>query len=352
MTLPESIAPVPIVEICSITKQTPFAVGIFDFNKGRQPGTDYFNSGLVLRPDGGTWLIARRSKWEKREDFGYNDIMAFELDDVRPVIGRKVHMGQQFPHEHFEDPRAVVHDGRVFVSACNFIRHKVHGRDSMTYPHQIISEVDSEWRLVNRYDPVYGKNGRDAGANTGHEKNWNYFHQNGIWHMVYGATPHQVVPFTNDFKTLAVLNPSLKTSHASDVKPIGPDTVPCWETKWDSSVWKYGLIRGGTPPVLVDGEYLTFFHSSTKWSEDKRQYHMGVYTFEAKPPFRITKITLDPLLSGSRYDRWYPSKPPCVFPTGTILRNGTWLITGGCNDIDCFWMKLPHEALVDRLVNL
>ena len=351
MKPPETIASPAITEICSVTEQCKrngWSGALFDFNKAKIAGVDYFNCGVVERNDG-VWLIARRSKWEKREDFGYNDIMAFLLDDVRLIVGHKVHMGQQFAHEHFEDPRAVLVNGRMFISCCNFIRHKVNGRDSMTWPHQIISEVDDNWKVIKRYDPIYGNNGRDSGSNKGHCKNWNWFWHNNHPHLLYMAVPHQIAPFDNDFKAMGVFDPKLATSHAQmGCGPMMAGMLPCWETKWDSSVWKFGLIRGGTPPVLVGNEYITFFHSSTKWSEDKRQYHMGAYAFENKPPFRITKITLAPLLSGSRYDRWYPSKPPCIFPCGALLRKGEWFITYGVNDIECGWAKIPHDDLIDR----
>lgn len=346
---------VPIEEIQSIVGQARdkgWRADIFDFAKAKQNGVDWFNCGVVERPDG-TWLVARRSQWKQREDFGYNDIMAFKLEDTRPIIGVKVHMGTQFPHEHFEDPRVVFVNGRTFVSACNFIRHRVNGRETMTWPHQIISEVNNDWQLVQRYDPVYGKNGRDSGSNTGHCKNWNYFWHNGHPHMLYQASPHQIVPMTHDFKCLGVHDWTKATCHSeTGCGPMQPGMLKCWETKWDSSIWKYGVIRGGTPPVLIDGEYITFFHSSTPWTTDKRQYHMGAYRFESKPPFKITKITKEPLLTGSRFDRWYPGKPPCVFPCGALLRNGEWLITMGVNDIDCGWLKLPHDDLIDLLESL
>lgn len=346
---------VPIEEIGSIVGQARdkgWSAGLFDFNKGNIHGTTYFNCGVVDRPDG-TWLVTRRAQWKQREDFGYNDIMAFLLDDVRPIIGKKVHMGTQFPHEHFEDPRVVYVNGKTFVSACNFIRHKVGLRESMTWPHQMISEVNMDWQLVQRYDPAYGRNGRDSGSNTGHCKNWNYFWRNGHPHLLYQAVPHQIVPLSNNFITLGVHDVSKATCHSeTGCGPMQPGMLKCWETKWNANLWNYGPIRGGTPPVLVNGEWLTFFHSSTPWTTDKRQYHMGAYTFEDRPPFKITKITREPLLTGSRFDVWYPNKPACIFAQGALLRNGTWFITAGVNDLACGWLKLPHDDLIDLLIPL
>lgn len=79
---------------------------------------------------------------------------------------------------------------------------------------------------------------------------------------------------------------------------------------------------------------------------------MGAYAFESKPPFRITKITLEPLLSGSRYDGGMPDKPPCVFCGAAIYRDNRWLVTFGVNDIKCGYAYIPHKELLERMVDL
>jgi hypothetical protein len=38
-----------------------------------------------------------------------------------------------------------------------------------------------------------------------------------------------------------------------------------------------------------------------------------------------------------------------VFPCGADLRNGKWFVTGGQNDLDSFWVEIPHEDLVKRV---
>lgn len=313
----------PNEHVASITKQTPWPCGIFDFGKAAVPGVDYFNCGLVQRPDG-VWLVARRSQWTKRDELGRNDLIAFLLDGKTPVAGWKVDTQFRFPDEHAEDPRAIFHAGRVFVSCCDFVLN----RRGWTGAHQIIVEVDEHWRCMRRYDPVFGKNGGNTGDNQGHEKNWLWFFHDERPHMIYSASPHVVANFNSAF-----------------------ELVGTSESVWDASAWTFGEIRGGTPPVLVDGEYWTFFHSSTPWGK-RRQYHMGAYAFEAKPPFRITKITLDPLLSGSKQDRWFEGKPLVVFPCGSLYRDDKWLVSLGVNDLDCGWIEIPHRDLTKKTVTI
>lgn len=318
MTISPSIKDIP-----SFTEQG-LEAGYFNFGKAERKGVDYFNCAIVTRPDG-DWLITRRAVWDKRDAFGYNDIMAFSLSGVKPHMGHGVQMGKQFPNEHFEDPRAVYHNGHTFISACNFVRDK----KGMVYPHQMVAEVDNNWQLVKRYDPIYGNNGSDVGKNSKHEKNWLWFRHDNAWYMVYRAQPHTVARFDENFRVI---------EHTCDY--------------WDYKTWAFGEIRGGTSPVFHEGLYYTFFHSSTPYSKHKNQYHLGCYAFEPKPPFKIAKITLEPLLSGSKFDGGLPDKPPCIFACGAIIRHDAWLITFGVNDIKCGYCFIPHSKLVDQMIEL
>lgn len=303
-----------------IESQNPdWPCGFFDFGKLNQPGIDYFNCGLVERPDG-TWLVTRRSKAHPKIQLGMNDIMCFLLEDKMPVKGIKANIHAPFPGlEHFEDPRAVYHNGTTYLCCCNFIIKN----NGWTGAHQIVAAMNDEWNCLKRYDPNYGKNGDSLGSNTGIEKNWLWFFYNNDPHLVYLTNPHTIVRCNREF-------------------------VPQTEFVTQSDLpWQHGEPRGGTPPVLVNGEYWSFFHSSTNWRTQAptRQYHMGAYAFESRPPFRITRMTNHPILSGSAYNRWVQTKPLVVFPNGALLKDGVWFVTGGSNDIESFWIDIPHKEL-------
>ncbi|HEX2583360.1 MAG TPA: hypothetical protein VHL30_04515 [Chlamydiales bacterium] len=64
----------------------------------------------------------------------------------------------------------------------------------------------------------------------------------------------------------------------------------------------WGNARGGSVARLVDGQYLSFFHSFFEGSRDHPWYVMGAYTFEKDPPFRITGISHYPILFEGIYD--------------------------------------------------
>jgi len=119
----------------------------------------------------------------------------------------------------------------------------------------------------------------------------------------------------------------------------------------------WGKTRGGTPARKVGDEYLAFFHSSFRDDDEISWYVMGAYTFEAKPPFRITSISQYPILFKGMYD-----SPPlntanpalrCIFPAGFALENreGRELIHVACgeNDSAVKIVTIDKEALLKSL---
>ncbi len=300
-------------------------VGFYDFGKAAFATCDYFNPSLVtIKAE--DWLIVRRAIWMPGQKMGQNSLFAFALNGKTPSHGHRIKC-KGSPSEHFEDPRAIVHGERMLIGSTSFfIMGPKNSR--WTGAHQILQEVNFDWQATKRYDPVYGKNGPSPFTNTGHEKNWTWFIHGGELHMEYQANPHIVCRLTSDAAVeQSYICPALK--------------LP----------WNYGEIRGGTPPVMVDGEYWTFFHSSLQIpNHKKRQYHMGAYAFKPEPPFEITRITPEPILSGSPADGGWPDKPPCVFPGGSKIVDGIWTVVGGCNDIRCFYMDILHEEVLSLTV--
>jgi predicted GH43/DUF377 family glycosyl hydrolase len=316
----------------SILQQSKWCCGFFDF--GKHDGFAFFNCGIVERPDG-IWLIARRSKNERRIKIGFNDMVAIRLtSDYKPAQIVPIMTQKHFDREHFEDPRVIYHNGLTYISACNFV--VVNDGRGWTGAHQTLNIIRSTvwnrfWQVDTRIDPIYRNNGARIGKDNGMEKNWLWFFHNDQLHMVYQADPHIVARFTLD----GVFDTEYKTEPEHPIK------------------WDYGIIRGGTPPVRIGSEYLTFFHSSLP-TNDKfhRRYYMGAYAFEAKEPFRITRITPEPLLAGSQQDKWGEGKPLVVFPCGSRYKDGTWLVTMGINDIESAWIEIPHVEVEKRLMSL
>ena len=101
-----------------------------------------------------------------------------------------------------------------------------------------------------------------------------------------------------------------------------------------SKEWIFGECRMGSNPILKDGYYHNFFHSSLPWRFPKRQYFMGYYKFESIPPFKIVHIDSEPILHGNEADERILDEisPLVVFPCGAIEKDGKFVVSFGLND--------------------
>lgn len=128
------------------------------------------------------------------------------------------------------------------------------------------------------------------------EKNWTPFiFQNKLF-LAYSLVPHKIMemqdPSKNNLKHWLFTN------------------NPCYTRFF----WKWGEPRGGTSAKLVDGEYLGFFHSNFGKNKKKKFYVMGAYTFQAHPPYKVTKVSKFPIIFGKN------KKTRVYFPTGFIVK--------------------------------
>jgi predicted GH43/DUF377 family glycosyl hydrolase len=177
------------------------------------------------------------------------------------------------------------------------------------------------------------------------EKNWAPFtrEEEGENKLYFGYyfNPHVILKMNDPTKN--ELTHVLKPNH------IAVQTMP-WK-------YSYGIVRGGTPPILVDGQYLAFFHSFFR-EKGKIWYVMGAYTFEANPPFRVTACSAHPIKFKGMYDTKKKntaySRKPSVFPAGLILdkEEGKEVLHLSLGENDC-GMKVvtfDKEALLKSLV--
>ena len=311
-------------DIPSITEQTVWDCSFYNLRP--EPNVCYFNPSVVKLANGRVFMFTRRNSnrggQEGTKFSEFNDIVAFELDPatMEPKGSKRiVQLREQFTGEHFEDPRALAVGNQIWLSVSSFLWRK-------SYTHQVFFILDQNLTCQLRVDPVYGKNFMQAQVNEGHEKNWLFFPHEGKPHFIYSSEPHTVLECDSRLE--------VKVKHET------------WEK---NMLWKHGHVRGGTPPIRVGDNYWSFFHSSMPWTLEKRRYHMGAYSFEAKPPFRITSMTTLPMLSGSHKDPWYPTLPLVVFPGGALHdeASGNWTIVLGVNDLDCAKIVIPHRDVVE-----
>ena len=83
-------------------------------------------------------------------------------------------------------------------------------------------------------------------------------------------------------------------------------------------------------------------------------YFMGAYTFSAKPPFQITRISTEPIIgknfyNGPAYTTWKPLR--VVFPTGCLMDEDFIWVTYGRQDFEIWVAKFDKQALLESLVS-
>lgn len=188
-----------------------------------------------------------------------------------------------------EDPRLFTFRDRLHVAFTG-----VDGPQGPT--HQLYARLRSDLSVDRVWAPEYERR-------RSWEKNWSFFELDRRLYAVYSIAPHVVLRVDDDRVTAVY------------------ETLP-------ALAWFGGHQRGGASPVRVGEFFYSFFHGC-KDVQGKRKYSVGVYKFEAKPPFRPVAMTPDPLY-------WAPYCPDyyadVVFPGGATLEDGVWTVTAGADD--------------------
>ena len=117
-----------------------------------------------------------------------------------------------------------------------------------------------------------------------------------------------------------------------------------------------GSLRGSTPPILDDGEYFAFFHSSivtssaSSFGYEMYFYFMGAYTFSATPPFPNHKNQC------SAHQRMTPFIPiplftnVSFFPGGCVIADDFVYVAYGKDDCEIWIATLDKAALKRSLI--
>lgn len=296
-----------------LAAQTEFRCGMFDTTT--TPDTCEFNPSLIDH-DGKRFLITRKARLVAPGQWN-NTIASREIDDQMRV-GPAIEIAMKNRVQQYEDPRAFRFRGCWHVGCANYL-------NTVLWPvHQSIHRIEFDgvkWSEGIRLDIEYRGNGDSIKTGTRHEKNWTFFDDFGRLKLIYQAAGHHEVA-------------------DADGLDVHRTTAP---------TWAFGELRGGSNPVLVGSEYWCFFHSSTPWVAPQRRYHMGAYVFDAAPPYRITRMTRTPILSGSQAEPRRFRGPLVVFPGGALIRDGIWTVVFGVNDEECGWIQIPHSEL-ERMV--
>lgn len=212
-----------------------------------------------------------------------------------------------------EDPRLFVHQGVLY---CSYIGARLEGK--VVTAVQCLVKLDAEFGVVeNRTLDVEG--GRQFC-----EKNWSFFSYRDDILCVYQSAPHVIMKLDGD-----VIRPVVKH-------------------EWNHG-YPAGMLRGGAPPVLHNGEYYHWFHGMMLNSSNARVYSIGLYTFEAGGSFRPKRVIRNPLLLPNDRERPAPGHAAAVFPCGAVFdhNRGQWCVSYGYFDHWCYlgyWSGFEIES--------
>lgn len=297
---------------------------------------DAFNASLLAWGDKG-WLLCFRHK--ERVDGVWRASMGlvtlsehFEVNGPISLLDTGSHLSA--------DPRLIEVNGSIYIvysdisiaallapvlGAKNILEvvvGKIEERDGVFSIHSISHLTDYPGRIANRV-----------------EKNWVPFEYAGQLFLSYNIEPHIIFrrPFENE-------TCELYTKSTTPLK------------------WKWGVVRGGTPAILINGKYLSVFHSSKAMcslhSEGKpsRHYFLGAYLFDGEPPFAIEKISPKPIIGrhfyiGKKYPSyWAPIQ--AVFPCGIVQRGDFLWISYGRQDHEVWVAQIDTSILLQSLVEV
>lgn len=213
---------------------------------------------------------------------------------------------------HCEDPRLFIYDNELYLSYTDgyqMAQAKINP-DTLEAQNSFYIEKPSVSRT---------------------EKNWIFFEADGKLYCIYNTAPHII--FEMDGKNWTEV---VRTNYVNS--------------------WRWGEIRGGTPPQRYGDYFLSFFHSAVD-SRNKgmgsRQYFMGAYLFESQFPFKPVAMTKDPLIAGEDMSPHIPrlsNRIYVVFPNGKYRTDDGWMISFGYNDYQCRFIEIKDALLDDQWV--
>jgi predicted GH43/DUF377 family glycosyl hydrolase len=162
------------------------------------------------------------------------------------------------------------------------------------------------------------------------EKNWVLFESEGNLFMEYQISPHIVIQADTESGFCSNLDYRGRNLCNGKIK------------------WPFGLIRGGTPALVVDDSYLGFFHSSLYDSgSNTHSYYVGAYTFMRTYPFALEKISFEPFFCYDFYSTPKNEKTSSnvIFPGGYVIKEEKIYLCYGENDDAIKIMKIDKKNL-------
>lgn len=247
--------------------------------------TGYFNTS-VIEYENQLVYFSRKGVWDPKVGFFESSVSCLKDDILIDSLDLKI-----FHNEQIEDPRAFIFDDKIHLGCAVFNYETVTQRI-----YQLNRDLSFN-SVVSHKIPHLQK----------WEKNWTYFaNKDNRLLCLYSLDPFCIIDaFTGEI-------------------------VKKYNFSWN---WKWGDVRGGTTPILINGMYYTFFHSHVL-QNNIRIYYVGVTMFDSDT-LEIKKVSKLPMFRGDKNFgtlKGYPHGDFVIFPMGSVYKDNEFLISCGIND--------------------
>ncbi len=143
------------------------------------------------------------------------------------------------------------------------------------------------------------------------------------------------------FKNAGVNMPSIWISFGNDIVEFEKPELLLTGEQW----WEQQRIGGGTPPIKTDKGWFMLYHGV----DEKGIYRVGAVLLDLNDPRKVICRTKDFLMEPDAEFELNGLYSGCVFPTGTVVKNGTLFIYYGCADMYIGLATCDFKELIDYL---
>jgi predicted GH43/DUF377 family glycosyl hydrolase len=238
-----------------------------------------------------------------------------------------------------EDPRLVVHQGRLFVIYNSTMDGKVQTNRAM-----FLAEMGLHGPKNNLiFHLVRRKRLEIASEQQRTEKNWTPFSTAGQLHFIYNTNPPHVFAMGEDEWQLPGSAVTLAEVCRSKIKIKEP----------------LGQMRGGTAAIF-DAErnvFTSFFHTQLVINSFEKNYcalyFAGLYTFSPTAPFEILEVLPFPIVPTGSYREHYRSSEKSswvTYPAGFVRIGDIVHLSYGQNDVCIGIVSLNYKGLMESML--
>jgi predicted GH43/DUF377 family glycosyl hydrolase len=216
-----------------------------------------------------------------------------------------------FKDLQYEDPRVFCYNDKVFVTFSNVINRipihiEINGIYLDEHLNMIRSDDENSISLVSF--PI------NKLART--QKNWTFFKELDVMHIIYNIMPFEVYLWDEDNGYIPLLSRS-------------------WQHPTNSAL----RLRGGAPPIKVDGVYYAFVHST--------DYEVYCITFHPST-FQVIQVSSEPILKNRG------KKKDIHFPCGALWNafESKFYVSLGVDDVKLCFFSIDKKLLDEQLINV